>query len=192
MSLLRLLAVGRSLSGIGGPSTRYRLTQESFLPKFSGQASLANAFECAVEPSGICPERPRSSMPETSATKSDVSINRPTKSEGIDRKPIQIAPTQQMSSKSDSSFLKRLFKRRSPFGSDRRLVQGELSLDAVKVLRNDLSEMDSASVCLVNAPSAAKALPVGQNSSGKPFASKRTKWSELTVKLFEAGRSRFS
>ena len=116
MSLLRLLTAGRSLIGLK-ESARYREAGPRALPK----------FELKMQPS-----RP-ASEPDTSP---EPSVAAPLPARGIG------------DAQSPSGWFARwAAKWRRPKSSaiprfNKPLVQGELSLDRVKVLRNDLSESD--------------------------------------------------
>ncbi len=70
------------------------------------------------------------------------------------------------------------------------LVQSELSLETVKVVRNDLSDADLE---LVPAKMAARPeLPLSKVSSLPPRnGAARMVWSRLTARIFENNRSRF-
>ena len=120
MSWTRLLKTGRSISGMNKQNHRYRLTQGNLIPKF-GNAKQG---------------RPASVAPAArSATPTSVATARADRSASFDLwKPF--------------AALSGLFTRKeiratrlAPFPRPP-LVQAELSLDALKPVRNDLSDSD--------------------------------------------------
>jgi hypothetical protein len=155
MSLLRLLTAGKTLVGLKKLEQRYHLPGGKALPQFGGKQNpfRATAF----------PEKTESSCPQE-----DLVVSGSTAAEmgGAQLKPEQELATQDLRPASSQSESTRVAKhlaagseKRSPFRAlllwgrakrarpasgfgARPLVQAELSLDSVKVMRNDLSESD--------------------------------------------------
>lgn len=156
MSLLRLLTTGKTLVGLKKPEHRYHLPGETALPKFGGKK---NPFRATVFPDKTeTPEIVESAtVPEFAAVESTAPIQptppRPTGAApgpAHSIKPEPAAPTQAREpvAARTSPFKALLLwgraKKANPARAlaGRPLVQGELSLDRVKVVRNDLSETD--------------------------------------------------
>jgi hypothetical protein len=140
MSFTRLLAAGRSIMGIKKQPGPYRMNQEHLLPKFAPAPKSPGA---AAAPK-LTDVGPGSGAP--TAFPSDCAIAPPTSAAALAVRPDPIED------RSRWSFIDRWFRRvpgvagrkgkvRRP-GSKNGSVQTELSLDAVKVVRNDLAEGD--------------------------------------------------
>lgn len=146
MSLLRLLSAGKSLVGLKESTGRYHLPSTGALPKFEAKKNPFRSGATASRPSELNSEdeQPKPQQPaEQPDRKSDLG-----KSE---------AGRDQM--RNVISKLRGLWPRRksgvksSPVRGAAPLVQGELSLDRVKVVRNDLSDSDLE---IVPAPSSSR------------------------------------
>lgn len=137
MSLLRLLTAGRSLESVRDTGSRYRLTTQRLLPQF---APARNPF--AGKPAEAEPPPAPAVSPETGAAR----VSSASGARGADGARERKAARWWNGSKRIVSGLmarpRRVFAKpaRSPRGEPP--VQGELSLDRVKVVRNDLSETD--------------------------------------------------
>jgi hypothetical protein len=157
MSLVRLLTAGKSLVGLNDGEGRYRLTRKNLLPSFPASK---NPFRATAVPSPAC-------IPEPAPVTQDSGAGA--------EEPGKVAPQEQPGDappKARQSALKRIrdlwFRgSRSPRLDNRPLEprQTELSLDQVKVVRNDLSEYDRESAA--TAP-AATAKPPTDRARSKP------------------------
>ena len=155
MSLGKLLTTGKSLVGLSNANSRYQL-RKGALPKFD---SAKNPFtsKTAAEPSEREPQLPKLSPAELKAAtmKNTQPLPLPgQKTESPAAEPPAIEPAQPAAPV--DGWLKKLnplvwFGSRKPaepkpaiprFDKPHAPVQGELSLDNVKVMRNDLSEAD--------------------------------------------------
>ena len=158
MSLLRLLTSGKSLVGIKKLEHRYRLPAEGALPKFGPKK---NPFRATVFPEKCetaevtgdppaqivagsqSPERPDEPAPtlEAAAAQAD-SAEAKAEPNGRARNTQEL--TEPRPSGLRALFLWGRAKKAPRCGSanGRPLVQAELSLETVKVVRNDLSESD--------------------------------------------------
>ena len=116
MSLLRLLTAGRSLIGLKEPA-RYREAGPRALPKFVGKQ----------QPFGATSGSAVAAEPGASASSSTVPVSE------ISAKPRWFSRWTARWQRPNTSVIPRFSKP---------LVQGELSLDRVKVMRNDLSDSD--------------------------------------------------
>src|SRR5579872_27125 len=168
MSLLRLLTAGKSLVGLKKSESRYHLPAASSLPRFG---SKKNPFRATVFPEKGEPaaaEESPSGQPQPFGSSAEVAPSNARRGgepspgssdrENGQEPPARIIPSDSKSeavSKPPTSgpaatrpgfkafLLWRRIKPRSLASfSSRPMVQGELSLDAVKVIRNDLSESD--------------------------------------------------
>ena len=176
MSLGRLLATGKSLVGLRGGESRYRTDKNARLPKFASPKNPFAPAEVAVEPPVTAPG------PMPSATAKPVATEKKTL-----RAPARAAKATGWLSEWGRK-LNPLSRGPKPAGLVKSLAplpgmppqQGELSLDAVKVMRNDLSDTDFEvvrpravrSVSPVMAMTAEKLEPVG------------AAWNRITTRFF--------
>ncbi len=179
---MQLLAASKSLMGARSAPGRYRMAAGNLLPKF-------NAVEPTTSPASVA--------------KIDL-VNLPPKPR------IENRETTQSARESKYAFIKRVvnrarlsfFETGSPFvnapsevgaavtGKPGKIkpvklaVQGELSLDKVKVVRNDLSDTDLEVVPVTKMapPDLVGPSPASANQS----ASTETSWGRLTTRIFGA------
>jgi hypothetical protein len=124
MSLMRLLAAGRSLMGGAEQINRYRLPRTRALPSFGGNS---NPFSSTVLPGGG--KEPGKAEPAGAAQSSVVTLAQPAPNETL--KPSWLArlnPLNSLKRKGESQVCI----------SD--VEQRELLLENVRVVRNDLSD----------------------------------------------------
>ena len=167
MSLLRLLTAGRSLVGIRDVETRYRMTSQRLLPRFGVGK---NPFTASESPAAVFVETCRQIEPTRqpsleagavnggrtaacdTAERSGTVISAGAENlGGVSRRGVAIA-IRARTTAFYGSWVGRLFgmfarSRRSPEAEAKpRLskspVQGELALNRIKVVRNDLSDAD--------------------------------------------------
>src|SRR4051812_20447149 len=161
MSLGKLLTTGKSLVGLSHSGSRYQL-QKGGLPKFES-AKNPFAVKTQAEPAEREPQLPKLSADEVPAASSKETPRLSALGALIvDREASvtasrnsQPAETPQVAAPVDS-WLKKInpmvwFGNRKPaevkpaiprFNKSQAPLQGELSLDNIKVMRNDLSEAD--------------------------------------------------
>lgn len=165
MSLLRLLTAGRSLVGLKKTEKRYHLPGGKALPKFG---SKKNPFRATVLPEKVEPGRGETDSDKVSPDAGAVAgesdslkagpLNPSEGDEKQDSRPqsgcampahskpetAELAAEKRRGSGLKALLLwgraKRARPRSGPAGTP--LVQGELALERVKVVRNDLSESD--------------------------------------------------
>jgi hypothetical protein len=149
MSLLRLLAAGKSLVGIKDANGRYRVTEQRLLPKF---ASKRNPFRATTRPEEA--QSPRQAAAAETGVAEQQPAEEPTSPQA--QAWVPPAPSRGPASGNGSRWagqlvakLKRLAPKRSSkpvkpaiLRFTKPLVQAELSLDSVKVVRNDLTDSD--------------------------------------------------
>jgi hypothetical protein len=188
MSLLRLLTNGKSLVGVKGTESRYRLTSQRLLPQFGpARNPFRNRDKSNPAPAeagrlgdrgGNCPsgDRPsiRSSGEKPAATLHSVAEDRPAAaSAGFQRLwetlRLKAAVVLNAWRVRSSSMLGRL-RGKAPNPAIPRFakqpVQGELSLDRIKVVRNDLSDADLEVVPARQPAAPAGAGPCPQTQAG--------------------------
>lgn len=171
---LKFLAVGPSLAGIRGEKSPYELNKGNQLPTFaSAPRFTARAGE--KDPQAMVQtdflHAPKTEESAPAGGKANASIFQPTQ-------PPPVAPKRR---RRWLSFLRmRWF--RAPF-SRTDLVQTELTLEKVRVIRNDLADSDLQLVLKRKKKAKAVFSPTQENN-GLP----RQGWSELTAKLFELGQ----
>ena len=160
MRMVRLLAAGKSLVGAEDPGTRYRMTDPRALPKFG---SPQNPFrsKTKLEPA----QSEAAAGPSTSCMGSVLPLGTPNvqadptvpqdEPKRASSQPA-CAPTHRQSDPLPAGWLRRLagmlssmlWWRRTAAGNypaprlTKPLVQGDLSLDNIRVVRNDLSDAD--------------------------------------------------
>jgi hypothetical protein len=164
MSPLRLLTTGKSLVGLTESESRYRVTRERFLPQFGPvknpfcttnrsdpvQSEAPKGTDWAPAPSQQAAKAPQlpagnlSGTPSVAASKLPVILpdpHRPGSKGGLRSRAMAFQIKWAVK-------LQALFSRPAPNPARAVLarptapVQGELSLDRIKVVRNDLSDAD--------------------------------------------------
>jgi hypothetical protein len=184
MSLGRLLATGKSLVGLSGDASRYRVNKQARLPKF---ISPKNPFASGETPAAQVSEQPAAPKPVMAVARADASEA----GKQISRAPVSARAAEwlgewgrKLNPLARRSQAPGPVKSAAPSGSPTSL-QGELSLDTVKVLRNDLSDTDfevvrsaaAKPVSPVIAMTAEKLEPVG------------AAWNRLTTRFFGEDQS---
>jgi hypothetical protein len=166
MSLVRLLATGKSLVGLHDNESRYRVNSKKLLPKFNEQNPFGGCGVPASLPSQVAEGSP--------AVVPVPDMQEPTTEKLETRTP---APAKAEVKGFWSRWIERLrnLKRRKPakapsaiprFDKTRLPVQAELSLERVKVVRNDLSESDLAIVTVSSTASRPRpARSIGRNGA---------------------------
>jgi hypothetical protein len=174
MSLLRLLTAGKSLVGLQPPSSRYLMRDRHRLPKFGSDINPFAAPPPAPEepmqtPSDPTPKHQRYQMSpaEFAAARLKETKKLPA-SPLAETKPTSAEPASETSAQTPAGHWTEKFnplswlprRRKQPRAAvpkfSKSPVQGELSLDKVKVVRNDLSEAD---VEIITAKAAPKPKP---------------------------------
>jgi hypothetical protein len=209
MSLMRLLAAGSSLVGIKDRPSPYRMTQQHLLPKFGAgkpnEARVAGRATLAVpEPESPTEQEPvgrpgivaRDGTPQVHVLEYDEKKLPPAvASRPLAEQAPKRSPALQSAAVNGRPPAKGLFRRwarmLNPFGTrppERKKiapVQGELRLEGVKVVRNDLSECDLEIVPAVEpAEAAIPPVPTGGNPEAE-----RVAWRRIAARLFGAGRT---
>lgn len=172
---LKFLAVGRSFAGIRGDKSPYELRKENQLPNFDGSPRFAGKPTEADENGMVQTDfLQEASATIVGAAEADAVIQ----SSPVLARPA--APAVKPKRRWFSWFRWRWF-RAQPSRED--LVQSELSLDRVRVMRNDLADSDLQLV-LKRKKKAKPVFSATQENNGL----QRQGWSELTARLFEIGQ----
>ena len=202
MSLLQLLTTGKALEGVHDSSHRYQMTNQRLLPKFG---SKRNPFAATGTPTpsaepavAIIPAAPEAVKPAPPNVFSVPAVARPkggglatwveaVKTRILDwvrmRGTAAAQPAAAVRSR-DDSLLRRLQIGTAPAQPAPR--QGELLLEGIKVVRNDLSESDLEIVKANAAPAATGAPEV--NPARKPVA-RPGAWDRVRSRLVGAGKN---
>ncbi len=145
MSLMRLLSAGKSLVGMSDANSRYRMGKPGMMPKFG---SGRNPFRSAAqkkEGQGESVTKPVEPAVTPSSSQPHISM--------AEQKAQRTSPRRRLVFRSlFGAWIEKLKARFGRRASDNQraaiapspsgLMQGELSLDRIKVVRNDLSDTD--------------------------------------------------
>ena len=191
MSLMQLLAVGKSIVGLSAGRSPYRMRQENLLPKFGPAKGAKSKPPAPVEAAPSIPEiAPKAEEPKTS----QVAIE----TKGTEMNAI-VAGTETKSEpgntmrSTEPAYPSGRWARLNPFHarsskqSEAAPVQGELLLETVKVMRNDLSD-----AYLEVVSSGQNSLPRAGSFQREPAGeaeSTRLVLGRMTARLFGAGRT---
>jgi len=202
MSLLRLLTAGKSLVGLKGTENRYSVARRGLLPKFT---SKKNPFHSGTRPEpGNLPGDTSPSCPNAAESKSVNGANCDPGMSAIQHPAVavapQIRPTTSWQQKAEETSkvstpkwraLLPWLRPRAPKPAIPRfaktMVQGELSLEAVKVVRNDLSDSDLEIVPTKLLPPRVDPKPARQVTA-EPCAGESS-WGRLTGRFLGAGKT---
>jgi hypothetical protein len=187
MSLVRLLAAGKSLVGMRDTASRYRMNKQGMLPKF---VSPKNPFatpaesEPAPKKTGAAPQRapgrtPSAAGPAGATPKSGPRCARSLSLAGVARwlgeRLRKLNPLPQLSKPSPPV-------KPAPRQITKTVIQDELRLDNVKVIRNDLSDADLEVVPVAAGPAKQIGAEPILRTAGRLPPSAKT-WSRLTTRL---------
>lgn len=192
MSLIRFLSAGsRGLAHGARPMGRYRLPDGRVIPNFGGPR---NPFTSKNSPSQA--SSPPAADVSAKAALTQAPPPAPSLSKPADTPP-KIGPRRGLVKRFVSGFIggmKRVGSVLTPWRSRKNLgvsdaktfsavrgpVQGELSLENVRVVRNDLSDSDYEVVCA----DTATASPTVAQRGERPGATDGLPWSRLAERLF--------
>jgi len=196
MSLLRLLSAGKSLVGLKQEAARYRMSDPRAMPRFG---SARNPFKARKgNQTEAKPSAALAVSPTRESSPRDAKVT-----PGVVQQPKNPAPTR-LAARVESRLKRWLaqcgdklkFRRREKKPKRvvqprpvRGPVQGELSLEAIRVVRNDLSDTDFEVVTRKSGPSAAPARassqPLEQPQPIDAEAARR----RMAARLFCAGKT---
>jgi hypothetical protein len=208
MSLLRLLSAGKSLVGLKPEAARYRMSDPRAMPRFG---SGRNPFQARKTLSPDAPLAPVSSAATTPAVEAPGPVVTPK----VEPVAVAAAETEPQARPEPATVAKSEWKRKlagwigklrsrrqpkkpkraTPVRPARGPVQGELSLDAIQVVRNDLSDSDFEVVARKAGPTAkpaAVAPAPGQSEPAPtptPAPDPEAARGRMAARLFCAGKT---
>jgi hypothetical protein len=142
MGLMQLLTVGKTIKGTRESPNRFKMSEQTLLPKFSSPARPAAAES---------PQAPRASVVLATGSLFEARPPRPvapassttaSSAPAPSILPGSQAPVKASGQKPRWSFFGRLFRRKPPRNTFGVPVQTEWKLEQVTVIRNDLSDSD--------------------------------------------------
>ncbi len=167
MSLVRLLTAGKSLVGLQESESRYRVTSQRLLPKFEAKKNPFGA-PAAREPGPKQPVTAEVGAVAAAETPAAGTLQPDDPEQAIGKG--FAGRCSKVLSEWFSSLRCLIFGRREKGTARRRskrMVQSELSLEAVRVVRNDLSDSDVEVVARNTASKASEGpVPAPTRSSG--------------------------
>lgn len=159
MSLLRLLTAGRSLVTVRDTETRYRVTSQRLLPQFGSGKNPFAGREAATPSLAAAPEdRVQPVSPSATDEKS------------ARAKALWLRAAERMSlwtGKLGGHLSRAHAKPAKPAVPQKAPVQGELYLDRVQVMRNDLHDADLEVVSARRGVPGPKRVEASQNLDGR-------------------------
>lgn len=198
MGLMQLLTVGRSLGRVGDEPSRYKMTQQSLLPKFGSVNAAENRTRGVSGTTNPAVTRAdaREAKSSSAAAINDRKQMNAVQSE-LERKPApsDVAPKPAFP-RGRWTFFKNPFSRApKPAAVATAPVQSELSLDMVKPVRNDLSDSDLELVQAARRRAEAPVQPVPPASVApvvagtEPVAAEGAAWNRIKNQFFGAGKA---
>ena len=172
---LKFLSVGQSFAALRGDKSPFEVRKESQLPTFPSAPRFAGKRATAVAKGMVQTDflqEPRAEEPEVTA---------PSPSPFSASAPQAASQAPAKAKRGWFSFLRLKWFRAQPSKAD--LVQSELSLEKVRVIRNDLADSDLQLV-LKRKKKAKSVFSSTQENNALP----RQGWTELTARLFELGQ----
>ena len=183
MSLMRLLAATRSIVNVKDRLSPYEMRQQNLLPKFGFSESTARTAvledEAAESESGDAPETQE--QPWHMKTLESETQGKPLA--GLAPAPAVAKPPVRAAYPHGRWTFRKQPQPQAPLTSESGAVQGELALDLVKVVRNDLNDADLEVVSKPKPPSppaAPVAAPQKAVAGAGPF------WSRISSRWFGA------
>jgi hypothetical protein len=183
MSLKQFLVVGKSFIGLRSDKSPYELRKENLLPRFpaSSRFEVSRGGDNRMIQSDWLDQQERRIIPGGRRPKSEEIVTGPAAESGLfPVKAAEKAPVKR----------KRNWLRIMSFGLLGRskkfdhLVQAEMTLDKISVVRNDLADSDLELV--IKKKKKIKLPQIAEKEAEVPETSQP--WSRLTAKLFEIGQ----
>jgi len=181
MSLIRLLAAGSSLRGIKDHPSPYKMRQEQLLPKFGSVKPTEPQDQVLASTPALPPDPLPAREPAVMTTAIPESSGRASEVIRVDAASPSVPSMQSKS----SPFL-RWARGKNPFQPKPTLkkratpVQGELLLESIKVIRNDLNETDLELVPAITPP---EGTPASKPGGANPEAVRRS-WRRIVGRFF--------
>jgi hypothetical protein len=175
---LKFLAVGQSFAGLRGDKSPFAVRKENQLPNFPSnprfKGKSPQADDNVMVQTDFLQGPSQTDEPEAGV----VNVIAPA---GPFQKSTPLAVAAAKPKKSWFSFFRFKWFRSQPSKVD--LIQSELSLEKVRVMRNDLADSDLRLV-LKKKKKVKNVFAANQENNALP----RQGWSELTARLFELGQ----
>jgi hypothetical protein len=204
MILLRLLSAGKTLVGVGRETGGYRLPEGEGLPRFGGKKNPFKSRACPRTERGqergeqalAAGSAPVPTWPKTAPAAAG-SKPEPIKQEaGVVNRDAQARREQPARRQGGQNLAQRilrgardLFRRIPRSGADQHIgntrpAQGELRLETVRVVRNDLCESDIEIVPRKPAPISARP---GANGQDQSAGTADSAWGRVSARIFGPG-----
>jgi hypothetical protein len=190
MSLMRLLSAGKSWVGMTDNAGRYQVTRQRLLPKFGGAPNPFQPAVGAAEPGAI-------TDPAATPTAGEVPAANLSETQVIPELASQPVPASQVAAPVQNWWRRILgvFRWRgrgfaaASARAPRPAVQGELTLEGVKVVRNDLSDADLELVpAKAKAKAATPAVTPTLGTAPAAASAKADRWRQAANRLVGIGR----
>lgn len=182
---MNLLAVGHSFLGMKTQPHRYKLCEQKFLPKFAPVGRPVSLMPAPMQEKSPLSAEPLFHKKAASNPPANVAkAQSPQKCGGA--RAIAVSEVHSPAAEAAPTAGKpawKIFGARPSGRAARALVQCELSLEQVKVMRNDLNDTDLKIVRVQPARQAARNAPEAPSADLKPAVERV--WSRLTARLFE-------
>jgi hypothetical protein len=188
MGLMQLLAAGRSLGKIGDQPSRYKMTQQSLLPKFGSVKAPEERAPGVSSNQVIAKARLEQSSPGIATAANDrkhMNVVQPKPQEGTVPKTTAMRPAFPTGR---WTLFKNPFSKAPKPKAVEAPAQPELSLDLVRPVRNDLSDADLELVQSVKR-TAEKADPASVQVEPVTAAPESAAWGRIKTQFFGAGKA---
>lgn len=191
MGLMQLLAAGRSLGKIGDQPSRYKMTQQSLLPKFGSVKAPEERVPGVGEVSSnqaIAKVRLKQSSPKIATAVNDRKHMNAVQPKSQEVTVPKITATRPAFPIGRWTLFKNPFSKTPKPKPAEAPVQPELSLDLVKPVRNDLSDADLELVQPVRS-ALEKVAPAAERAEPATAAPDGAAWGRITTQFFGAGKA---
>jgi hypothetical protein len=190
MGLMQLLAAGRSLGKIGDQPSRYRMTQQSLLPKFGWVKAPEERAPVGRVSSNqtIAKTGLKQSGPITATAANDRK-----QMNAVQSKPLEVTVPKTAVARPAFpigrwTMFKNPFSKAPKPKAAEAPEQPELSLDQVKPVRNDLSDADLELVQSVKS-AREKTIPATVPAGPAVVSPEGPAWGRIKTQLFGAGKA---
>jgi hypothetical protein len=185
MSLIQLLAVGKSLCSINDRPSRYKMKQESLLPKFGpGRRPETFALTAGSQPGVAASDDGEKRTDARAGAGIEIRKQMTTIEVHTKSPPTMVMAAPHHAYPLGRWTMKNPFARKPVRASG--LVQSELSLDTVQPVRNDLNDADLEAVPATTAGKATQptAAPDSAPATNPPQTGARPLMGRLRARLF--------
>ena len=190
MGLMQLLTVGRSLGRIGDEPSRYKMTQQSLLPKFGSVNAHENRARGLSEKTNPVVVKTEIKTSEIAAAINDrKNMNSVQPGSKVTAAPSAV-DSRPAFPRGRWTLFKNPFSKAPKAAASTAPVQSELLLDSVKPVRNDLSDADLELVqaARINVVPAKPVAPEVVRAP-EPEVAEGVAWNRIKNQFFGAGKS---